>query len=201
MKIPSKKKCYELFSKYKTPIHIIKHSEAVNKVAVIIAEKLKEKGINVDVDAVDRASLLHDFARVVDFKNTEFEKNTEKQKFYEELRTRFKNMHHADAGCKILVKEGYPEIGKIVSKHKFIVIGTEEEPKTWEEKIVYYVDKRAIDDKIVSLKERFDDLDKRYGSGKAGLIDKNIILKKQKLIFELENELFAPLDIKPEDIQ
>ena len=38
----------------------------------------------------------------------------------------------------------------------------EVQPKTIEEKIVFYADKRVKDNKIVSLEERFEDIKKRY---------------------------------------
>ena len=58
-----------------------------------------------------------------------------------------------------------PIIGKIIRKHNFICI-LDETPNglnSWEEKLLYYADKRVRHDQLVSLQDRLNDLKKRYG--------------------------------------
>ncbi len=66
--------------------------------------------------------------------------------------------------------------------------------KTWEEKLVYYADKRVTHDKIVTLKERFEYLEKRYPQGLAD------IKASEPFVFELENEIFGKIGEAPEAV-
>jgi len=64
MNLPNKEECEELFAKYNTPQNVIKHSKQVNKIAVWLAKKLKENNIDINIELVDYASLLHDLVRL-----------------------------------------------------------------------------------------------------------------------------------------
>jgi putative nucleotidyltransferase with HDIG domain len=148
----------------------------VNRLANHLAKKLKAAGVKIDLDVVDRAALLHDIA-----KSEELKKNHAKGE---------DDIHHI-AGEEILKKEGYPELGKVVRRHSLREIS---KLKTWEEKIVNYADTRVKHTEIVSLRERLDDLNKRY----------NIPLKDRApecKIFALEKEIYENLEEKPEDLK
>lgn len=164
--LPTRNQCYELFEKYETPEKVITHCETVNKVARCLASRLKDAGILVNVALVDRASLLHDIARVSD--------------------------HHAQKGAEILRKEGYPKIAEIISRHRYDTIG-KDDFETWEEKIVYYADKRATH-KIVSIKERTARWMEKYSNYK------NSIQEKLPKVRKLENEIFNHLSIRPNEL-
>ncbi len=198
MKLPTKEACYKLFVKYKTPEPIIRHVEAVTRVAVIIATALKKKGVAVNVEAVERASLLHDLLRPVDFKDlSTFDAAT--ADFYRLLRTRY-GPGHAEASARAVAEEGFPGIASIMEKHGFMSIGTMEGPRTVEEKIVYYADKRVAHETIVSLKERLSDLHKRSGPHNIQGFSGKLREEKERLLFALQDELFSPLALKPGDI-
>lgn len=163
MNIPTKEKCYELFAKYKTPKNIISHLEGANKVAVFLAKKLKEAGVDIDVELVDAASLLHDIIREVP--------------------------NHAEASADALEKEGFKEVAGVVRVHNSdkIVMGV---VRTWEQKVVYYADKRFIQS-IDSLQDRIDYWKTKYSKYK------NKIEKGAPKMFELEKGIFNKLGIKP----
>ncbi|MEK7085852.1 MAG: hypothetical protein AAB953_02450, partial [Patescibacteria group bacterium] len=57
--------------------------------------------------------------------------------------------------------------------------------KTWEEKILYYADKRVDHDKVVDLKKRFEEGRKRNFTPKD---DMELVLKTEKEIEKLEKE-------------
>ena len=246
MNLPTREQCLALLEKYNIPGHIVRHSLAVETVAVFIAKKFNEAGIPVDAGLVSRGALLHDIDKV------------------ETLKEGFGHLH-GKMGREILEKEGFPEIGKIAEAHhlervlslKPFLLGQNlrdalaslthrnaqafrahrkaiaflasrtsgfaqsqtnrfalvPEPyrfrkslgksapagakpfDCWEEKIVYYADKRVNHDKIVSLDERFDYLLKRYG------IEKGIrctILKCRPFAIALEKEIFAEIKAGPE---
>src|SRR3989338_8525194 len=137
MNIPSREQCLEILKNNKTPSNVIEHCKVVAKVAEEIADNLIKKGINVSKELVIAGTLLHDIERHKD--------------------------NHVARGAELVKKLGYPEVAKVVSKHTLHKVEIEEnQPKTFEEKIVFYADKRVKNDKVVSLEERYDDLKKRY---------------------------------------
>jgi len=136
-KIPSREECLSILNKNKTPSNVIEHSKAVCKVTEEIADNLIEKGIKIDKGLVIAASLLHDIER--------------------------EKKEHIMEGAKLIKNMGFPEVAKVMSKHSLYKIENPlKQPKTYEEKIVFYADKRVKGSKIVSLEERFRDLKERY---------------------------------------
>ena len=70
---------------------------------------------------------------------------------------------------------------------------------TWEEKIVYYADKRVMHDKIVPLKERLEEAHKRNIHFHGGQTQSDIVTSKvDPLIFALEEEIFSQIDLTPD---
>ena len=169
---------------------VMRYCEQVNKVAVIIAKALKKKNISVDIDAIDRATLLHDMARAIDFKS--FDPKTTDIPIYLELYKKFGKIDHPRAAAEILAVEGYPELGKLAEIHRFSDLPR---LKSWEEKIIYYADERVSHDKIVSLQHRFDDLSTRYPQ------EIKLYSRLRKKLLQLEKEIFNKLSIKPDDIR
>jgi len=134
MNIPTREECINLLKEYNVPEDTQKHCKAVNKVAVFLAKKLKEKGVDIDVDLVSAGSLLHDIGK----------SEGEPAK------------GHAERGYELL-KEKYPEVAEIVKVHSFFKVP---ETKTWEQKVVNYSDKRAVLE-IITFKERLEDWQER----------------------------------------
>ncbi|MFA4855017.1 MAG: HDIG domain-containing metalloprotein [archaeon] len=212
MNLPTREQCLALLEKYNIPRHIVRHSLAVERVAVFLAKKFNEAGIPVDAGLVSRGALLHDIDKI------------------ETLKEGFGHLH-GKMGREILEKEGFPEIGKIAEAHhlervlslkpffprekslgksapvgaKPFLLGQKSLGKSapvgakpfdcWEEKIVYYADKRVNHDKIVSLDERFDYLLKRYGIEKG---IRRTFLHCKPLVEKLEKEIFSKIDAGPE---
>lgn len=175
MSMLSREQCLSLLEKYNVPEHIVRHSLAVEKVAVFIAEKFNEVGIPVNTGLVSRAALLHDLDKV------------------ETLKKCFGHLH-GKKSREILEKEGFPELGKIVERHHLERVLSPKPFGCWEEKIVFYADKRVNNDKIVSLDERFDYLFKRYGKEKKV---HGTILKCRPCVEALEKEIFAKINATP----
>ena len=57
--LPAHKESRALLRQYHVPPHIVRHSLAAAKLAVFLAKRLKDKGVAVDIDMVERACLLH----------------------------------------------------------------------------------------------------------------------------------------------
>lgn len=136
-KIPSREECLELLAKNKTPSNVIEHCKAVCRVAEEVADSLIKKGIKIDQDLIIAAALLHDIER-------------EKEE-------------HIEKGANLLTRLGFSEVAAVMAKHSLHKIEDPAvQPHTYEEKIVFYADKRAKGGQIVSLEERFRDLKVRY---------------------------------------
>lgn len=168
MRLPTHEQALEILRAEGMPPHILAHTMQVNKIALFIARKLAEAGVQVDVNLVDVASLLHD----VDKHKT------------------FENKRHGEQARDLMASLGYPELGEIMLKHLLTKILVE---KNWriEEKIVYYADKRVNHDKIVSLEERFEYLRTRYGTNSKKLDEINACYLPCK---KFEKELLEPIN-------
>lgn len=188
----NKTKILQLYKEYHTPQNVIAHMKQVAKICEILATKFENKGIKIDKDFLLNAALLHDALRVCDIRNYnpyEIKRNPTKEdlRVWENLRKKYYKIGHEKAIAKILKGIGEPKLANLILKHDFYLI---DKLKTWEEKILYYADKRVDRDKIVTLKKRFKEGKKRNnGPGddfaKIEAIEQEIIL--------LEKELFSVL--------
>ena len=175
-KMISKKECMGLLKKYEMPDNVLAHSIMVNKVAVFLAEKLAEKDVEIYIPLVDTASLLHDIGKIKEIKGEE--------------------ESHVSAGYEILQKENLISQAIICRKHGSLSpLNPITKPKTWEEKVVFYADKRVLHDRIVSIQERLEDANKRY--------PKHAKEERKAFLFveEVEKEIFDRIGIKPEDLK
>ena len=174
MNLPTKEECFEIFKEHKVPQNIIEHCLMVNKIAVFLAEKLKQKGIEINIELLDRASLLHDLDKIPTLNN---------------------HVEHGKLSEKIMIEKSYPELGKLISVHtcenikKGLV-------NTWEEKLLNYADMRVLNDKIVSAHKRFE-----YGRKRYPYFAKPEHRITEKLAFGIEKEIFSHLDFKLEELE
>jgi|TARA_Y100000310_G_scaffold345855_1_gene471485 putative hydrolase of the HAD superfamily len=137
MKIPTKDECLSILAKNNTPSVVIEHSKTVLKVAEDLADTLIKKGIKVDKELVVAAALLHDIERAKD--------------------------NHVSEGAKLLASMGLEVVAGVIKKHSLYKLEEKDnQPQTWEEKIMFYADKRAKGNQVVSLEERFSALEKHY---------------------------------------
>ena len=81
------------------------------------------------------------------------------------------------------------------------LLDEKEKPDTWEEKLLYYADKRVMHDKIVPLKERLAEGHKRnayqHGSAEQSKINTS---KVDPLIYEMEKEIFEKIGLDPLEV-
>lgn len=204
--LPTRKECLAIIEEHHVPQHIVKHSLAVAKLAVFLAQRLTEKGITVDVNLVDRACLLHDIVRICDFKELDYGRfeqavTTEDKAIWQQLRAKYKETPHEYAAYDIL-KDKYPMLALTIKKHRYIgILNEKEKPNTWEEKLVYYADMRVMHDKIVPLEKRLTEAHKRnvhfYKTEAQRL---STIAKVDPLIYSLEKEIFDEIGLSPLDI-
>lgn len=204
--LPTHKECLVIIKEHCVPPHIMKHSLAVAKLAVFLAKKLKGKGISIDINLVGRACLLHDIVRVCDFKGSDYSRFeqpiTAKDKAkWQQLQAKYEGIHHEHAAYDIL-KEKYPALALTIKKHRYrAILDEKEKPDTWEEKLVYYADKRVMHDKIMPLEERLTEAHKRniffHGTTAQSKI---ITARVDSLIYRLEKEIFDKIGLNPLEI-
>ena len=167
--MPTRDDCLRLLEKHGIRGRVLKHSLEVNRIAVFLGKKLEESGIDINIELLDAASLLHDIGK----------------RLADET-----DMGHVVAGVRILEEEGFPQVAEIVGKHSITaIVEGDKTPVTWEEKLVFYADKRVRGDELVSLDERLADLRKRYPE----MID--LLEKAEPNIRSLEKEIFDRIDV------
>ena len=185
---------------------MVKHCLAVAKLAVFLAHRLKDKAVAVNVDLVDRASLLHDILRVCDMKESEYRQLekpvTERDKAtWRLLKAKYNKICHEEAAC-VLLKAKYPALALTIRKHRYTaILDDNEKPSTWEEKLLYYADKRVMHDRIVPLKDRLEEAHKRNVHLRRTRAQSEISTAKvDSLIFKLEEEIFNKIGLDPLEI-
>ncbi|MBI5413920.1 tRNA (adenosine(37)-N6)-threonylcarbamoyltransferase complex ATPase subunit type 1 TsaE [Candidatus Peregrinibacteria bacterium] len=193
-----KNKIPGLMEEFMTPQHIQKHIEMVTHVATILGNKLFQSGVPLDIELITNGALCHDLLRYVDFKDLndvsrfQEEVTDEKIALWKSVRQKYEKFHHGSAMADVLRSRGYSATADVVEAHMTGMI-FREKPFTWEEKVVYYADKRVLHDEIVSLKKRFEDGRKRYAHEASPNLEKKVS--------DLEQEIFENLDIAPEEIR
>lgn len=160
-----------LLQAYRTPAHIIRHSEKVAQVALFLAEELNRAGHHLDLRLVETGALLHDIAKVYGLEN---------------------GTDHARAGAKWLRQHGFDNVASVVDYHVNI---PDHEMRVSELAIVNYSDKRVREHEVVTLEERFVDLMRRYGLDDARRERITTLFERTKA---LEHLLFTDLSFSPD---
>jgi HD superfamily phosphodiesterase len=204
--LPTRKECLAILAEYHVPPHIVRHNQAVAKLAVFLAQRFNEKGEAIDVELLDRAGLLHDMMRVFDFQQPDynrFELNlpAEEKAKWRRLHAKYKTMNHEDAAYDVL-KERYLALALTIKRHRYMAMLDEKDrPKSWEEKLLYYADMRVMHDKIVPLKQRLAEGHKRnihmHGSAAQSKIN---TAKVDPMIEEMEKEIFEKIGLDPLEV-
>ena len=131
----------EMLRRYNVPEHIVQHSIQVACAGVWLSDNLKAGGLKIDREMVEAGCLLHDISKMYSIK---------------------KGGEHAMLGFKLLVKEGYAEVGDLVRQHVRLDMPVAEVSHINEAMVVNYADKRVRHHEIVTLEDRFVDLFERY---------------------------------------
>ncbi len=169
------KEVLKLWDKYGLPENVRRHCIEVAKLAVEMAERARQNGYEVDVEAVKLGALLHDIGRA-----------------------KTHGLEHFVVSGEILRNEGLDEkVVKIAERHFSCGITAEEAkvlglperdfmPETLEEKIVAFADNLIFDRKRASFEEFYRKLEEL----------KNRVEENQKWI--VENSLKRAIRMREE---
>ncbi len=202
-KYPTEEECRGLLEEYRVPGNIMRHISVVTRVAVFLARRLKSSGIAIDIGLVRAGASLHDIARTVDIKDLSgiHGLSDEDKEFYRGLKDKFEGKRHNMAGYELFMKS-YPELARIIRSHAYSSVLTGQGPSTWEEKVVYYSDKRVSHDRIVSAVERNKEGMARWKKGHPGERQDNERTEKiNARIRQIEDEIFSIIRIGPGELQ
>jgi putative nucleotidyltransferase with HDIG domain len=157
--------------------HILRHSELVTEVALLIGHKLNDYRQNLDLALVEAGALLHDIAKTMCLDTKE---------------------NHALSGGDLLGDLGYPAVADIVRQHICLDRKVVCSDVVTEAALVNYADKRVKHEEIVNIEERFRDVKERYLRKFPHFSDrfKEVFVETQRL----EVKIFSLIDISPEDI-
>lgn len=138
MNIPTKEECLKILKENSVPGNIVAHLKAVHDFSLKICDILDKKGIKANRELVAAGALLHDLKKL-------------------------SPNDHVIEGFEYIKSIGFPEVAEVVKRHGLAHLDSRDfSPKTWEEKIVFYADKRVKNDGIVSVDERFEYIKQRY---------------------------------------
>jgi len=152
-KLPSREQAFHFLRQSGCSRNVLKHCEAVSKLAVRIAEACNERGLNVDLELVEIGALLHDIGR-----------------------SKTHSVYHAVVGSEIAKSLNLPEpVISIIKRHVGGGITSKEAeklkwpkdiyvPQTIEEKIVSYADKLIEGSRRVSIERTIKNFSKQLPS-------------------------------------
>lgn len=188
-------KINEIYEKYKIIDNLREHQKRVAAVASFFAEKLAQE----DKDKITTAALLHDMGNILKFNFDIFPEFFEKEgvQYWKNIKQEYVVKYGTDeheATKKIIDEIGVSqEIHELVDNLGFMqAVGVRDEGDI-RKMIMIYADQRVLPKKIGSLKERFEDGQKRY----------NFTEKQQDMIdalYDIEKTLCEKANIEPEEV-
>lgn len=156
--------------------NIREHSFRVMQVAERLGQALAAAGLVLHLPLISTGALLHDIGKTACLGTTE---------------------NHAKLGADILASLGFPELAQVVKEHVRLEDEINDPRPLRESEVVNYADKRVLHTRVVTLAERFADLQVRYGRTPAA---RGRIAAMEIQTQALEEKLFAPLNLGPLDL-
>ena len=172
---PTKDQCYRMIRDMGMMDHIVVHSLQVCRVANFLTRHLIKQQLQLDVELIQSAALLHDITKTRSFKTRE---------------------EHAQTGGVHLTECGYPDIGELIRQHVRLD-AYEADGQITEAEVLNYSDKRVLHDEIVDLDKRLDYILERYAETEA---HRQRIYGLWKKTREMENKIFKDLPFAPDEL-
>lgn len=124
---PTNEECLAIMRLNEVPEPIIKHCEAVEKMASALYAEIASLGQGIDKNSLSAAALLHDIAR--------------------------REKNHAFVGAQKLRAMGYERIGEIVETH--MDIDVDEKAALTARELLFLADKLVSEDEVCGYEKRF----------------------------------------------
>ncbi len=173
--VPDYAGCMDLMRRFRMPANVVRHSQVVCALAFFLGEALKKQGLEMNLDLIRAAGLLHDITKRYSFNRP---------------------LDHALTGAKLLKKLGYIEVAGIVRQH--VRLSPSRPPgRISEAEVVNYADKRVVNDKVTSLAERCAYIMDRYAKNAEARLFIDYYTRR---IYELEAEIFSLIPGGPEQL-
>lgn len=189
----------EIYEKYKIPQILRQHMYRVAVLASVVCDSL-DKSIPINKDIVIKTALLHDMGNLIKIYIVEgsFIQNNEREELEKEkdkFISKYGNEEHIVTN-NILKEIGVSE--DIIDLYNNL--GSSKIPLTlesndWNIKICSYSDFRIDPNGVVSIKERFDEVIKRYNGKNHILADIEKTKQKKKNALILESQIQERCDI------
>ncbi len=201
MNLPSEEQCFQYFEEYKVPQNIKEHCLKVKELANFLAKKLKEVGVEINLELVDRAAFLHDIFKVVVLKDIKPNKyhqhdfSAEQITMWKHLRKKYPHMYEGEVAY-LVFKDDFPELALALKNGG----NPRYENHSWEELVVHYADFRIFRGEVVPLKVREAYIQDFYPA-KEGVWEAYFkkIKKEEEKIFNHLN--FNPEELKEEELK
>lgn len=159
------------FRRYAYPDWLRHHSRLVGRIATLLAERCAPP---VDVRSVRLAGYLHDIGRGPLLAGDPRE--------------------HNDLSALVLAAEGLGECAEMARRHPvYAVLDPGTAPRTLEERIVYYADRRGGME-VLPMEERISETARRHPRYAEG------IERSRPAARAIERELFEHVSMRPEDL-
>ncbi len=163
--LPTEEEIVQWRLEVRLPPHIATHCDTVARVCDALSNNLLSRGILVRPLLLRRAAQLHDLLRFIDFlahaPTTRTTTTTADEHVWNALKAAYKGRHHEEACASFLRERGYAALASIIAVHG--VNTPTQKRRTIEQQLLYYADKRAALDTVVSLEGRVRDFIERHG--------------------------------------
>ncbi len=171
MPLPSDEEIGIWRSEVELPENVVAHCETVREVTDRICDHFLSEGTIIRAQAASKAAALHDLLRFIDFEQERIADN----RIWLAIKDSYPGMKHEEAAASFLREKGFHGVADIVATHG--VSNGDIRTARLEQKTVYYADKRAAHDKIVTLHERFREFEERYGRAPGAWREESFFLE------------------------
>jgi len=173
LRLPGVAECLAWLQEHGASAGLAAHSLAVAAGVHRLAWRLRQGGARLDQLLAHRGGLLHDLDKPA---------------------VQLGQGRHGSLAAKWLYARDQPELARIVARHQVFAVMGSSRPRTWEQKLVYLVDKLVQDHRVEGLARRFAVLQERHPASAADLA------RCLPLAQALEDELCAKLGLSSEDL-
>jgi hypothetical protein len=167
LKKPSLSTCFAWLDEWQVPENIRRHASLVAWMAYVLGVLLRRAEVKLDPILAHRGGLLHDL---------------------DKLHTLDPSKPHGALGAAFVRNQGHTDLADIISGH-VMRAGLKDEQFSWENKLVFFCDKLAEQDRIVPFEVRLAALKKRYPQFEG------VMRRAEPYIWDLNDQICSILSI------